>query len=368
MNYLFYFGHPAQYLFLRETIKKIANQKNKYFVVVIKTKDVLESLLKEDNVHYINIQKTERKNNKFSIFSGLAIRTIKLFNIAIKSKTNVLIGTDATIAIVGFFLKKLRITIVEDDYHVIKNLARITYPFTNYILCPNECGVGKWERKKIPYSGFMKLAYLHPKVFFPDIKIVSKYGINNKYSIIRLSKLVAHHDFGIGGINNELLFQLIQILENKNIEVFISSERVLPQNFDKYLLKINPSHMHHVLNYSELLICDSQSMTVEAAMLGVPSIRISDFVNEISVLNILEKKYGLTYGIKPIDENEILNCLNKLLFINDLKSKHIIKRNKMLDENINVSEFLIWLFQDPKNRLQDLKLNPTFQLNFIANK
>ena len=63
-----------------------------------------------------------------------------------------------------------------------------------------------------------------------------------------------------------------------------------------------------------------------------------------------------------------LNCLNKILLLNDLKSKYIIKRDKMLSEKINVSEFLIWLFQDPKNRLQDLKLNPTLQLNFIANK
>ncbi len=57
--------------------------------------------------------------------------------------------------------------------------------------------------------------------------------------------------------------------------------------------------MHHVLSFASLLICDSQSMSVEAAMLGVPSLRYSSFSGRISVLEELEHQYGLTYGINP---------------------------------------------------------------------
>ena len=39
-----------------------------------------------------------------------------------------------------------------------------------------------------------------------------------------------------------------------------------------------------------MLVCDSQSMTVEAAILGIPSIRYSDFSGRIGVLEELEKR------------------------------------------------------------------------------
>ena len=63
-----------------------------------------------------------------------------------------MIGTDSSIAIVGKLLHVHRITITEDDYEVIKLLGDLTYPFTETILCPNICKVGKWDSKKIGYK------------------------------------------------------------------------------------------------------------------------------------------------------------------------------------------------------------------------
>jgi uncharacterized protein len=64
--------------------------------------------------------------------------------------------------------------------------------------------------------------------------------------------------------------------------------------------------MHHVLANASLLISDSQSMSVEAAMLGVPSLRFSSFAGKISVLEELEHKYKLTFGIDPSSPNKLL--------------------------------------------------------------
>jgi hypothetical protein len=366
MNYLFYFGHPAQYLFLRQTIKQLSVSNKNNVIIVIKSKDVLEELLKQDNFDFLNIQPYERSKYKFAILISLINRLIKLLKIVIKTKSNVLVGTDATISIVGFLCNKLRITIVEDDYQVIKNLAMITYPFTNYILCPNICNVGKWGNKKIGYDGYMKLAYLHPEVFTPDKNIILNYGVNKNFAIIRLSKLGAHHDFGINGISDTLLIDLIEILEKRNIKVLISSERKIPHEYEKYILKLNPTHLHHFLYFSELLICDSQSMTVEASILGVPSIRISDFINKISVLNELEFRYGLTIGIKPSDNKKIIDTLLILLKKENLKIDYLLLRNKMLQEKINVSNFLTWILENPNERLKEILVNPKLQLNFIS--
>ncbi len=137
--------------------------------------------------------------------------------IILKFKPDLVIGTDASIAQMGKLLSINRITITEDDYDVIKTLGDLSYPFTQTILCPEVCSVGKWKTKKIGYSGYMKLGYLHPNVFSPDKKILEEYKLKEDYVIIRLAKLTAHHDFGIKGISNDFLEKLISIIESKSI-------------------------------------------------------------------------------------------------------------------------------------------------------
>ncbi len=55
MKYLFYFGHPAQYLFLRETIRRLVRSDKHQVTILIKTKDVLEELILADDLPYTNI-------------------------------------------------------------------------------------------------------------------------------------------------------------------------------------------------------------------------------------------------------------------------------------------------------------------------
>ncbi len=288
MTIVFYFGHPSQYLFLRETMRRLSFT-NKIFIL-IKTKDVLEDLLKHDGFEYSNILPNVRGNSKFSIGLSLFKRFFIMLPILIRTKPTLLVGTDATIAQLGKFLGINRITITEDDYDVIKTLGDLTYPFTQTILCPKPCKVGKWENKKIGYDGYMKLGYLHPNIFTPDREILKKYNLKDNFILIRLSQLNAHHDFGIKGINNVTLTSIIDIVSKKGYQVLISTEDPNPQYFTPYLLKIIPNDLPHILSDATILISDSQSMSVEAAMLGVPSIRYSGFVGKISVLEELEYK------------------------------------------------------------------------------
>jgi predicted glycosyltransferase len=367
MNILFYFGHPAQYLFLRATIKEFIKLPGHGVIITIKSKDVLEELIKSDNLPYINIQQTERGNSKFSIVLNLLKRTLKLFRLALTYKPDLMIGTDATIAQIGFLLNIHRITITEDDYDVIKSLAKLTYPYTEYILCPNACHLGKWAHKKIGYSGYMKLGYLHPSVFKPDKLILNKYSLQNKYALIRLAKLNAHHDFGIKGISEATLQIILNTLKEKGITAYISSEKEIPSEFKPYLLAISPSDMHHVLANAQLLICDSQSMSVEAAVLGIPSIRISDFAGRISVLEELERSYELTFGISPLDTKGIFRKLNELLALSDINETFQLRKEKMLKEKINVSAYLLWLLKNYPESIDQLKKDPAIENQFIVN-
>ena len=360
---LVYFGHPAQYLFMREAIKQLQSNGLKV-KIVIKTKDVLEDLVKSDGFEFTNILKKKRGSSKFSIILSLLKRNLKLIPIILKFRPNLMISTDATIAQLGKVFGIQRITITEDDYNIIKPLANVSYPITNYILCPEVCSVGRFEAKKIGYKGYMKLAYLHPKIFKYQTSIVDSYNLPKKYALIRLAQLTAFHDKGIKGISNFFLDELIKILLKKNIIPVISSEYNLGEKYNKYILSINPKDIHHILKKASILICDSQSMSVEAAMLGTPSLRYSSFAGKISVLEELELKYQLTYGFSIGKDKNLIDKLNEILNIVNFEEEFEKRRQVMLDDKINVTEFLVWFIQGYPKTVEDLKKDPLIQNKF----
>ena len=363
MKILIYLGHPAQYMFLRETINQLSRKGIK-LRILIKTKDILETLLQNDNQLYTNILVKPRGNSIISIFTSLLKRIYNVYHQTLLFKPNIMIGTDSSIAIVGKLLHVHRITITEDDYEVIKLLGDLTYPFTETILCPNICKVGKWDSKKIGYDGYMKLGYLHPKVFKLNIQSITKYNLPLKYSIIRLSQLVAYHDKNIDGIDNQFLDQIIMMLHDESYSVFISAESSIHSRYEKYLLNINPNDMHQVLAHSSILISDSQSMSVEASLLGIPSIRISSFAGKISVLEELEHQYRLTYGIDPKYPEKIIRQLKQLLYTKNIKSKFANRQSKMITDKIDVTAFLVWFLDNYPKSIQTISNNPQYLTKF----
>lgn len=357
---LFYFGHPAQFLFAKKTIHELKKYGHKVHIL-IKSKDILEELVINSGFEYSNILPVKRGEGKFSILFSLIKRNIKLYLYLKKNDLDLLVGTDASIAQVGKLIGKKTITILEDDFEIIEQLARITYPFTNHILVPEPCDVGPYESKKIGYAGYMKLAYLSPGIFKPNRNKVTL--PNTPYFLLRLSALSAHHDEGVRGLNDKVLFKIIKKLNAKG-SVYISSENELKPEFEQYRLHLNPSDIHHYLYFSEMFISDSQSMSVEAALLGVPSIRVSDFANRISVLNELEDIHQLTFGIKPDKNDVLMQKIDELLALENRKKIFRDRNIKMLSNKINVSDFFTWFLLEYPSSIRKLEESNIFTDQF----
>lgn len=358
MRILFYFGHPAQYLFLKNPIS-ILKEKGVICDIVIKSKDVLEKLLIENKESYINILPEGRISNKIGILVGLIKRDARLFNLVSGKCYDLFIGTDPSLAHIGFLKRIPIITVLEDDIQIISKLAKLTYPFTSTILTPKECQTGKFETKTIHYEGYMKLSYLHPNRFEkkpPKIK--------HPYILIRVSKLDAHHDSGISGLNPKIITKIIQVLHKNYGDVYVSSEGQLDEFFIPYELHVKPSDMQQILANARMLISDSQSMSVEAAMLGIPSIRYSDFAGKISVLEELEHHYGLTYGIPANSPKKLFEKIDELISLPDLVEEFQNRRQRMLADKIDVSAFLVWFIENYPQSVKTMKENPDYQFNF----
>ncbi|MBW2738598.1 MAG: hypothetical protein JRE64_07040, partial [Deltaproteobacteria bacterium] len=337
MKILIYLGHPAQYHFFKNIVANL--KKNHKVRYLIKTKEVLEQLLVSDRVKFTNILPEGRKSTKTGVIWGLVKREVKVLCESLSFKPDLMLGSDPSIAHIGKILKIPVLTVLEDDAHVIYDLAKITFPFSTHIVAPDSCDCGKWNSKKISYAGYMKLAYLHPNYF------TCEEADFQKTALVRLSNLDAFHDKGIRGFDEDLLKQIIKRLSSE-YKVFLSSEKPISPYFDEYLLRINPSEIHKVLFKTSLLISDSQSMTMEAAMLGIPSIRYNDFAGRIGVLEELEHKYKLTYGIKPGNPEKLYQKLESLISIPDLRDEFQKRRMEILKEKIDVTMFFTWLIVD----------------------
>lgn len=365
---LFYFGHPAQYHFAKHTIARLKEDGNEV-KVLIKTKDILEDLLKEDGLEYENIQSHLRGNGKLSILRASLQRARRVRHAARSFRADVLIGTDASVAQAAWLLRKPAITVLEDDYDVIRNLARLTFPFTDCILTPAVCDVGPYERKKYGYQGYMKLAYLHPNVFQPDKKVLDQYHIEEDCVLIRLAKLAAHHDEGIRGLNVNLVKEIIQIAKHHGRKVYITSEADLGPDLRSYQLRIHYNDIHHVLAFSGLLVSDSQSMSMEASMLGTPNVRFNDFAGKISVLEELEHQYGLTCAFPSTRPEALLSKIEALLSQTDLKEQFQQRRKKMLSEKIDVAAFFTCFvenYPNSKKKCNFAQKNDIYETNETA--
>ena len=324
----------------------------------------MEKLLLNTSTEFSNILPSGRKDSKIEIGLGLLKQDFKMLSFCKKHKPDMLIGTSVSISHVGKILGIPSININEDDADVVPLYSKLAYPWADVILSPKSCNNGKWEEKTIKYEGYHELAYLHPSNFKPDKKIVSKYlSSNSPFSLLRFAKLKAHHDKGIKGISFEIAERLISIL-SKHTKVFISSERQLEPELEKYRIKIDPVDMHHVLAFAELFIGDSQTMAAEAAVLGTPFIRFNDFVDRIGYLDELENKYKLGYGIKSNNPDKLFELTKELIVLKGRKDVFQHRKQKMLSEKINVASYLTWFIENYPRSTEIMEKRPEYQYTF----
>ena len=216
----------------------------------------------------------------------------------------------------------------------------------------------KYEKLKnvIYFPVTRELAYLHPKIFTPNIEVLTKYGlsIDDKHYILRFNAFKAHNDIHESGMNLNQKRELIKLLEQFG-KLFITTEKEIDPEFERNRIPIEPYEMHSFLAYSQIFVYDSQTMSSEAAVLGVPSFRCNTFAGRISYLEEEEKRYGLTYGFLPRQFDWMLDAIKIVLKDPDSKAKWSIKRNRMLEDKIDVTAFWVWFIENYPESVKEVK-------------
>jgi len=337
----FYLAHPAHFHLFKHVINDLLSNGCKV-LVVYNEKDVLHELIESSEFkdQARRVRANKKVDTKLALLIQFALKNIGAFKEFLLFRPQIVLGTPILVALIGRILPYKSIIVNEDDFDVISKTSELGYPFADIILCPTVCRTSIFESKCIKYNGYHELAYLHPENFRPDRNICeSVVDMSKPYFIIRFAKLNAHHDDGIQGIGTELAHKIIDKLEQFG-NVYITSEGIIHKELEDYRISIAPELIHHVISHAELYIGDSQTMAAEAGVLGIPFIRVNDFVGKISYLNELEIKYQLGYGIMPEKKEEILNKIDELLELKDRSEEFQRRRNVMLGDKINVAKYI----------------------------
>lgn len=268
---------------------------------------------------------------------GIPINDIWLYRIAKKFKPDIFISPGSPYsAHASKILGKPHYAFIDTE---IATLAtNLMLPFTDKVYTSSSYYIDLGP-KQVRFNGYYELAYLHPRYFTPEEKVLDNYGLKKEeYIILRLSALASHHDINASGFsfkNEKELNNYINELE-KYGRVIISSEKDNWDLIKKYQLKFQSKDLHHILYFAKMYIGEGASMASEAAILGTPSIYVSN--TRRGYLNELEEKYELVYSIS--ERKEALIKSIKILE-RDYKKIWYEKRARMLHEKIDVVRYIV---------------------------
>lgn len=358
MNILFELNHPAHGHLFKNTIK-LLTQKGHNVTVVIKEISVLKVILDEAGIEYSSLGK--KGPNLLLKFLYQLKYIIKVCLLHRKKRFNLGIGVSVTLPLLSRISSMESIVLDDDDKKATPLFAMLAHKTATVLLRPAALKHEGLKANTIYYPGYHELAYLHPSVFNPDISVLGEQGLNpdDTFFLIRLVALKAHHDSGIRGISRNQLNSLIELLKPFG-SVILTHEVKSDHMQGVEPLRINPSRLHHLMSFAKLVISDGQTMCSEAACMGVPSVRINDFVGKISYLDEIEKRWNLSFGFSPDNFDLALKKIRELAETNSQTFKN--RRDEMVSNCIHVTEFLTEFIENYPASFYALKQNPAIQL------
>ncbi len=338
MNVLISISHPAWAHQFNNIIKLLKKRGHNVIVLVIK-KDRNWEILDEYGIEYTVIGNSTGKGKIDKAFIVLT-STLKHLYYGIKYKADIYIGRPSPMMAIASFLHRKKNIAYCDTERSVESLwfsEKLSYKILTPKMYRKDLG-----KVHMRVETFKELFYLHPNYFKPnpkDLELVNlKEGEN--FTFVRFVAWNASHDIGYKGFSNEDKMKLIKHLE-KYGKVLVSSEEVLPKEFQKYIVKVLHKKLHSIMSFAQLFVGDGLTMAAECCVMGVHSIFTSELTSGAS--DEMENVYRLLYQVTD-RENMLEKTIEKskeLLDKKDLKQKGKEKLQKLLKEKIDINEWWV---------------------------
>lgn len=203
-------------------------------------------------------------------------------------------------------------------------------------------------RRHVRYPGFKALTYLHHTRFRPDPTIRERLSVpDGPLFVVRYSSHDASHDRRIDGIGPETRAELLALLSAHGTVVLAREGAptvLLGQHREATL---PPETFLELLALADLCVGDSQSVAIEAALLGVPTIRLSGFSGRHFTLGILEDAYGLIRNFRPGEESELLEAVTFALdALGETKPQVEDARERLLAASLDLTDWFAQMLEE----------------------
>ncbi len=330
--------HPAHLHLFRHAIATW-RERGDAVLVTARDKDVLTALLGGYRIGYETI--SHKGKGLLGLSFELLRRDYALWQRARAFRPDFLIGTSPAAAHVSRLIRGASVFFCEDDRKAVALQSLVSYPFSDWVVTPDamtEC----YGPKHVKHNSYHELAYLHPARFSPNRSITRPLNLSQdeRIFVLRFVSLGASHDRGEQGLSLKIKMDLLSLLSAHG-RVLITSEVPLESPFDRHRIALPPDKLHDLLAAADMVISDSQTVTAEAAVLGIPNIRCNTFVGRLSYLEELEHKYGLTRGFRPDATEDMMALLRQWLDDPTVRETFSKRRETMLEDKCDFSEWMV---------------------------
>jgi hypothetical protein len=144
------------------------------------------------------------------------------------------------------------------------------------------------------------------------------------------------HDIGRTGFTRERRIRAVKSLERFG-RVFVSCEGELPEDLERYRLKLKVSRIHDLMAHAALVFGESATMASEGAVLGVPGVYVDPVGRGYT--DEQEHEYGLVFRFTPERQDEAIEKASSILSDYDREDWHA-KGRRLVDQKEDVTELM----------------------------
>lgn len=355
MNVLFVTGHPAQVHNFRLVREILINDGHNVFWLTT-PKDIATNLLDVYNIPYEIIPKAPKSffGRLWALIKNSAMLTLYLK----KNKIDLIVDRcDPFITISALILRIPHICFNDTEHAAV--MCKPFLKMCDHTFVPN-CFYLNVVNNMLRFSGNIEMFYCHPNRYKKNAPWdILGIPTNTKYVLIRFVKWDAYHDTKLlGGFSVEQKIKLIKALSSK-IKVFISSESDLPEELERYRIKVPIDRIHDVQACATLFVGESATMASESVVLGTPAIYIDEvgrgYTDE-------EAREGLLWMYRPVANKSELRedekfwisggvkeCIEKSCEIVDGAFNYTAwkcKHDNWMQTKIDCTAWLAWLIEN----------------------
>lgn len=355
MKFMVNMAHPAHVHYFKNFITKMQEKGHEVQILAF-DKEVTFKLLDNYGLSYIKFGRHNKTLAKKLV--DIPISDVKLYKIAKDFDPDFFIGFGAIYAShVSRLLHKTCLNL-EDTEPSLEQIG-LYLPFASAVFTPT-CFRRNLGHKQIRYNGYTELTHLHPQFFKPNRAVLDELDLSEDepFIILRFVSWTASHDFRQSGVNSR---EKLAVELEKFGRVLITSEGQLTERLEEMRVKIAPEQLHNLLYYAALYVGEGGTTASEAAILGTHSIHISTLAKHCGVFEDLNK-YGLMWTFD--NERGVIEKVSEIME-HDPRKDGKRKREKLIQEKINVTAFLCWFVENYPESFEIMRENPDYQRRFM---